>query len=149
MTLVIPEMLIAKGSMTIAHWLATHGTSASAAKALAILGKSVLKNGLGNTFAGVSGLAIGSSFVVGGYLWTTKHVNKLSEALDALSKGDYVTFVKKCAKLCTLFPVYVEFLPDVVQEYLIEAGLSAVEASNIAEIIANSEDEILKFVSRG
>lgn len=145
MILVLLESLIIKGGISIVHWFAAHGTSAAAMKASAIVGKSFGANGL----AGVTGLALGSSLVVGGYLWTTKHVNTLYEALDALSKGDYVTFVKKCAKLCTQFHVDVEFLPDVVQEYLIKAGFSVVEASNIAEIIANSEDEILKFVSRG
>jgi hypothetical protein len=148
MILVILETLIVKGGITIAHWLAAHGTNAMALKGGALIAKSITTQGLVSTLAGVTGLAVGSSLLVGGYLWTTNHVKTLGEILAALNKGDYKTFCFKCAKLCMSFNVDIKFLPDVVQDFLIEkAGFSIADASNIANVIRNSEDEILKFMN--
>ncbi len=74
--------------------------------------------------------------------------NSLGKALTALKERDYMTFCKKCGKLAGLFHVQVKFLPDVVQDFLIKTGkVSIADASNIANVIRNSEDEILKFMN--
>jgi hypothetical protein len=146
MILIVLETLMLKGGIAIGHWFAAHGTSAMAAKGGAMVAKGIATQGLMNTLANVTGLAAGSSLVVGGCLWTTDKVKILAEALTALNKGDCKTFCIKCAKLCTLFHVEVEFLPDIVEKYLIKAGFSMVDASNVAKIIADLEYEILKFM---
>jgi hypothetical protein len=148
MILIILESLIIKGGIAIGHWFAAHGTSAMVAKGGTLIAKSIATQGLAQTAAGVTGVAVASSLVVGGYLWTTNHVRTFEEALNALVAQDYITFCKKCAKLSTLFNVHVDLLPDIVQKYMINIGFSDEIISYVKQVIVGSENEILEFMTR-
>ena len=146
MILVIIETLIVKGAITIGHWIAAHGTGAMATKAGVMIGKGIATHGFTNTLAGVTGVAVGSSLVVGTAVWTTRKIQALGEGLDALYNGDYIKAASKFASLAKLLHVEIEYLPDVIQELLEKkAGFSSEDAINIAEAIRSLESDILKF----
>jgi hypothetical protein len=141
---VIFETLVVKGAIAIGHWFAAHGTGAMASKAGLMLSKSIATQGFANTLAGVTGVAIGSSLVVGTMVWTTEQIETLGTGLEALSEGDY----RKAAKQFANLDIEVEFLPEAIQDLLIKkAGFSIEDASNIAEAVDGLESEILKFAS--
>jgi hypothetical protein len=140
--------LIVKGAMAIGHWIAAHGTGAMASKAGAIAAKSLATQGFVNTLAGITGIALGSSLVVGTVIWTTDKIQILGKGLEALSEGDYIKAAKQFAKLVDLLHIQIEFLPDAIQSLLVKkAGFSMEDASNIAQAVGNLESEILKFTT--
>ena len=148
MIFVILETLIVKGAITIGHWIAAHGTGAMATKAGTMIAKSIATQGLANTLAGVTGVAIGSSLVVGSIVWTTGKIQALGEGLDALYARDYTKAAQKFANLASLLHVEIEFLPDVIQDLLEEkAGFSSEDASNVAEAVRSLEGDILNFAT--
>ncbi|WP_414622667.1 hypothetical protein [Calothrix sp. CCY 0018] len=142
---VIFETLVVKGAMAIGHWIAAHGTGAMASKAGAIAAKSIATQGFANTVAGVTGVAIGSSLVVGTVVWTTDTIKIFARGLDALHEGNYIQAAKEFADLADELDVKVEFLPDVIQPFLEKYGCSTENASNIAKAVGGMESDILKF----
>ncbi|MEA5534060.1 hypothetical protein [Crocosphaera sp. XPORK-15E] len=149
MIFVLFETLIVKGAISIGHWIAAHGTGAMASKAGAIVAKSITTQGFANTLAGVTGIALGSSLIVGGVVWGTDKIQALGKGLEALYEGDYIKAAQNFAKLVDLFHIKVEFLPDVIQPFLVEkAGFSVEDASNVAKAVGNLESEIVKFITK-
>jgi hypothetical protein len=148
MIFVILETLIVKGAITIGHWIAAHGTGAMATKAGAMVAKGVATHGLANTLAGVTGVAIGSSLVVGSVVWTTGKIQALGEGLDALYVGDYTKAARKFANLASLLHIEIKFLPDVIQDLLVKkAGFSSEDASNVAKAVRSLEGDIFNFAT--
>jgi hypothetical protein len=143
---IILETLVVKGAVAIGHWIAAHGTGAMASKAGAIAAKSIATQGFVNTLAGATGVAVGSSLVVGTVVWTTGKIQILGEGLEALNKGNYIKAAQKFANLASLLHIEIEFLPDVIQDLLIKkAGFSIEDASNVAKAVGGMESDILKF----
>lgn len=148
MVFIILESLIIKGGMTIAHWIAAHGTGAAVAKtAGTVVTKSIATQGLASTASAVTATAVGSSLVVGGVMWTTDLVNLFFSGLDDLKNGNYMGFCLKMAKVAKKSHVDIEFLPDKVSEFMETVGYSKEDASKVSGYIADSEYEIWKFMT--
>jgi len=145
------EGLILKGAMAIGHWMAHGGAVVIGKGLLPSVSQSIANVGFAKTLAGLAGMLgktfLVSSLVVGGVLWTSETVELLADALEGLYQKDYLRFVGKCAKLSSRLHIEVEFLPEVVYSYLIKAGFSIQDAKTISEVIASSENEIIKYMS--
>lgn len=150
MTTIIIEALMLKGAIAIGHWM-THGGAVAIGKTLLpSVSQSIANIGFAKTLAGLAGMLgktfLVSSLIVGGVLWTSETVELLADALEGLSQKDYLRFVRKCAKLSSRLHIEVKFLPEAVYSYLIKAGFSIQDAKTISEVIASSENEIIKYI---
>jgi hypothetical protein len=147
MIYVIFEALVVKGAIAIGHWITAHGTTAMAAKAGSVISHSIATQGLANTVAGVTGVALTSCVTVGTVAWTYEKMQPLEKGLDALFNEDYMEAAKQFKKLSNVLNVKVEYLPDVIQSFLTEkAGFSIEDAISIAESVRNLEGYITHFM---
>ena len=150
MICIILETLVVKGLFTAGHWLAAHGTSALAAKGSSMLVHSIATHGFLNTASAVAGGAITTGLVVGGVTWTSGLIKLLGEALEALSRGETMSAMKKFSKLYNeLHGVDIEFFPDVVEKMLPKIGFSIADAKSIGDFLRSSEESILDFAKLG
>jgi hypothetical protein len=134
----IIESLIVKGLFTIGHAIAAHGTAASTGMMIA---HSVTTYGLVSTVSTLATVGL----VVGGISWTADKVNLLTKGLDAIDKGNYIGAASNFAQLSSVLNIHVRYLPDVVENFLIEGGIPITDAHNAKLSIQNIEDMIIKL----
>jgi len=114
------------------------------AKAASVVAHSITANGLGATLSGIA--ATGT--VAGTIVWTSEKVKLLGLGLEALSEGNIEIAASCLARLAACINVDIEMLSDVVEELLVNNGLSPSDAHAIGQAIANIEDEIIKQIKQ-
>ncbi|MFM7438417.1 MAG: hypothetical protein ACKO2V_07400 [Snowella sp.] len=146
---IVESVLMVKGAMAIAHWLAAHGTTAMASKAGAIIVKSVATQGLASTATAVTAIATTASLGVGYILWTTERLELAGEGLQAIYDGDTDKMVRKFAKLALKLDIDFDMLPNAVEDLLTEqADFSYEDAHKVATVIQTYEKEINKRMDK-
>ena len=140
MIFVIIESLVVKGLITTGKFLAT---KAALAKATALAAKVAISHyGLGTVLS----FTFTTGLVVGKVVWTKEKVDNLRDAIEALQDGDHKRVIWKFANLARSSNTEIEFLPDVIEEYLLKIKVPTDKAEAIAKTITNFESEITEQV---
>lgn len=149
MICVILETLVVKGLITAGHWVAAHASSGAVVKGATVLGhgvaNSVAANGVAATASAVAGGAIVTGGVVGGISWTAELYRCLFNAVDDLSKGDFLSAAHKFSRVYKKLNVGIEYFPDVVVDKLVSLGMDMADAQQVGNAVRHLEDVIVQY----